>query len=53
MPDNIRRYLQQIGSRGGKAAAHRLTPAQRRARAIRASRAAAKARAAKKEGGHE
>ncbi len=49
MPDEVKRYLQQIGSRGGKVAAKSMTAQQRRARAVKASRAAAKARQAKKE----
>jgi hypothetical protein len=44
MPDEVKRYLQQIGSRGGKAAAKNMSPKKRKTRAIKASRAAAKAR---------
>ncbi len=42
----IARYMRQIGSRGGRAAAARLTAKQRRARAVKASRAAARKREA-------
>lgn len=37
-------FMRRMGSRGGKRAAQRMTPAQRKARATKASRAAAKAR---------
>jgi hypothetical protein len=40
----ISKYLAEIGSRGGKNTAKKLSPERRRAIAIKASRAAAKAR---------
>jgi hypothetical protein len=39
MKESVKEYMRQIGSRGGKRAAQRMTAAQRRARARKASRA--------------
>ena len=43
-PNDISKYLQEIGSRGGKARAKKLTSAQRKAIARKAAKASAKAR---------
>jgi hypothetical protein len=45
--ENIRKLLSEIGRRGGKARAKKLTAEERRKSAIKASRAAAKARTRK------
>jgi hypothetical protein len=44
--DMIRQAMAAMGSKGGKAAAQNMTPAQRKARAKRAATAAAKKRTA-------
>jgi hypothetical protein len=46
-PD-VRAYFGKLGARGGKRAAALLTPAERKARATKASKAAAAARSKKK-----
>ena len=43
----IRKVMQEMGRLGGHAAAAAMTPAERKARALKASRAAAKARTKK------
>jgi hypothetical protein len=49
----VARYMRQLGSRGGRTSAAHMTPAQRRARAIKASKAAAaKRKALKREAAH-
>jgi len=48
LPDAVRAYMSELGTRGGHIAAARMSPAQRRARALKASRAAAVARTKKK-----
>lgn len=48
----IGRYMRALGKRGGSAAAARMTPKQRHARALKGSRAAAAARKARKEAAH-
>jgi hypothetical protein len=47
LPEEVRTYLGQLGARGGKRAAALLTPAERKARATKASRAAAVVRTQK------
>jgi hypothetical protein len=42
--ESVRKFLAEIGRRGGQARANALTPKQRRESAIKASKAAAKAR---------
>lgn len=42
----VARYMRQLGSRGGRTSAAHLTPAQRRERALKASKAAAAKRKA-------
>ena len=42
--ESVRKFLAEIGRRGGQARAKALTPKQRREGAIKASKAAAKAR---------
>jgi hypothetical protein len=46
--DLLRQAMAQIGSHGGKTAARMMTPEQRRARAKKASEAAAKKRTAER-----
>jgi hypothetical protein len=41
---DLSKYLKEIGSRGGKARAKALTPARRKAIALKAAKASAKAR---------
>jgi hypothetical protein len=41
---DLSKYLKEIGSRGGKARAKALTPAKRKAIAVKAAKASAKAR---------
>jgi hypothetical protein len=48
LSDDVRAYFSTLGTRGGKRAAAAMTPAQRTARATKASRAAAVARTKKK-----
>jgi hypothetical protein len=48
LPDDVRAYFSTLGTRGGKRAAANLTAAQRKARATKASKAAALARTKKK-----
>jgi hypothetical protein len=52
LPDDVMAYFREVGKRGGasggKAAAANMTPAQRKARATKASKAAALARTKKK-----
>lgn len=43
----VRAYMARLGTKGGKQAAARLTAAERKARAVKASRAAAVARTKK------
>jgi hypothetical protein len=44
LSDDVRAYFSTLGTRGGTRAAAAMTPAQRKARATKASRAAALAR---------
>jgi hypothetical protein len=48
LSDEVRAYFSDLGTRGGKRAAAAMTPAQRKARATKASKAAALARTKKK-----
>jgi hypothetical protein len=48
LSDDVRAYFRTLGTRGGKRAAAAMTPAQRKARATKASRAAALARTKKR-----
>lgn len=48
LPDDVLDYFRQAGARGGKLAAKNSTPAERKARAVKASKAAAAARTKKK-----
>jgi hypothetical protein len=48
LSDEVRAYFSDLGTRGGKRAAATMTPAQRKARATKASKAAAAARTKKK-----
>jgi hypothetical protein len=47
LPDDVLKYFQRQGSRGGTIGSNLLTAAQRKARAVKASRAAAVARTKK------
>lgn len=47
LSDDVRAYFGKLGARGGKRAAALLSPAQRKARATKASQAAALARTKK------
>jgi hypothetical protein len=49
IPADVRAYMRKLGLRGGKRAAALLTPAERKARATKASHAAALARTTKKQ----
>jgi hypothetical protein len=48
LPDDVLEYFRKQGSRGATMQAAAMTPAQRKARATKASKAAAVARSAKK-----
>jgi hypothetical protein len=48
LTEDVRAYFRSLGTRGGKSAAASMTPAQRKARATKASQAAARARSKKK-----
>jgi hypothetical protein len=48
LSEDVRAYFRTLGVRGGERAAALLSPAQRKARATKASKAAAVARTAKK-----
>lgn len=50
--NQLRHAMRVMGARGGRKAAQRMTAAQRKDRALKASRAAAKARQAKRGGSH-
>lgn len=50
LPADVLKYFRDQGSRGAKKAAANMTPAQRKARAVKASQAAAAARTKKKKG---
>lgn len=49
LSDDVLDYFREHGSRGGKKSSSAMTPAQRKARAIKASKAAALARTKKKQ----
>jgi len=46
-PNEVSKYLKEIGSRGGKARAKSLSPEKRKAIALKAAKASAKARKSK------
>lgn len=48
LPDDVLQYFRDQGARGAKKAAANMTPAQRKARATKASKAAAVARTKRK-----
>jgi hypothetical protein len=48
LPDDVLQYFRDHGARGGTIAGKKMTPAQRKARAVKASKAAAVARTKKK-----
>ncbi len=49
LPDDVLEYFRKEGARGAKLQAANMTPAQRKARAVKASKAAAVARTKKKQ----
>jgi len=49
LPNHVMEYFREQGAKGGKKGAGSMTPAQRKARAVKASKAAAVARTKKKQ----